>query len=286
MNKKKKIAIVLLLLAIICILLSFLSNKEEYAVSLDTAGGIEIANRVVKEGTTIGELEVPKKEGYKFLYWTLDGKKCNDSDEITKDVHLIAVWEADGNTEVAKYKVTFNVDGGSGVDSVEVEEGNVLVKPEEPKKEGYTFVEWQLEGVVFDFTTKITKDIELKAIWKEEKEVTVSFDSNGGSKVTSQALKEDEVAKKPANPTRNGYKFIEWQLDGKAYAFGSKVTKDIKLVAKWEKVITYTVTFNSNGGSNVSSKTVEKDKTVSKPGNPTKSGYKFVEWQIDGKTYN
>ena len=286
MDKKKKIAIVVLLLAIICILLSFLLTKEEYTVSMDTTGGIEIANKVVKEGTTIGELEVPTKDGYKFLYWTLDGKKCNDNDKITKDVHLIAVWAADGNTEITKYKVTFNIDGGSVVESVEVEDGSVLVKPEEPTKEGYTFVEWQVDGVVFDFTTKITKDIELKAIWKEENEVTVSFDSNGGSKVTSQVLKEDEVAKKPPNPTKNGYKFVEWQLDGRTYDFSSKVTKDIKLVSKWEKVITYTVTFDSNGGSKVNAQTIEKDKTATKPTNPTKSGYKFVEWQLDGSSYN
>ena len=286
MDKKKKIAIIVLIIGIVCILLNFLSKKEEYTVSVDTTGGTTIANKVVKEGTTIGQLEVPKKDGYTFLYWTLDGKRCNNSDEITKDIHLIAVWESDGSLEVTKYKVTFNVDGGSSVESVEVEEENVLVKPADPKKEGYTFVEWQLDGIVFDFTTKITKDIELKAIWKKESEVTVSFDTDGGSKVTSQVLKVDEVAKKPSNPTRIGYKFVEWQLDGKTYDFASKVAKDIKLVAKWEKIVTYTVTFDSNSGTKVDSQTVEKDKTATKPSNPTRSGYKFVEWQLDGKKYN
>ena len=49
---------------------------------------------------------------------------------------------------------------------------------------------------------------------QKESEVTVSFDTDGGSKVTSQVLKVDEVAKKPSNPTRSGYKFVEWQLNG------------------------------------------------------------------------
>ena len=286
MVKKKKLAIVVLAIGIVCILLSFLAKKEEYIVSVDTTGGTMIANKVVKDGTTIGELEVPKKDGYRFLYWTLEGVKCNDSDEITKDVHLIAVWEAEENIEVTKYKVTFNTDGGSSIESVEVEEGNVLVKPTEPTKEGYVFIEWQLDGVVFDFALVVSKDMELKAIWKEKDKLTVSFDTDGGSKVSSQVLKVDEVAKKPANPTKNGYKFVEWQLDGRTYDFASKVTKDIKLVAKWEKLITYTVTFDSNSGTKVDSQTVEKDKVAKKPDDPTRSGYKVVEWQLDGKTYD
>ncbi len=64
----------------------------------------------------------------------------------------------------------------------------------------------------------------------------VKFDSNGGSKVTEQVVVENDTARKPADPSKKGYEFIEWQLNGKKYDFDRKVTKDITLKAKWKKV--------------------------------------------------
>ncbi|MBR5319324.1 MAG: InlB B-repeat-containing protein [Peptococcaceae bacterium] len=69
---------------------------------------------------------------------------------------------------------------------------------------------------------------------------TVSFDSNGGSDVTVQTIEAGQKATKPANPTREGYDFKGWTLDGVDYDFGSAVTGNIELVAKWEAVHTHT----------------------------------------------
>ena len=70
---------------------------------------------------------------------------------------------------------------------------------------------------------------------------TVTFHSNGGSAVTSQTVADGGKAVKPANPTRNGYAFNEWRLNGSAYDFDSPVTSDITLTAAWTK--------NSSGGT-------------------------------------
>ena len=64
----------------------------------------------------------------------------------------------------------------------------------------------------------------------------VSFDTNGGKEtIKQQAVEEGKTATKPTDPTREGYKFVEWQLDGKKYDFGNKITKSITLKAKWEE---------------------------------------------------
>lgn len=63
----------------------------------------------------------------------------------------------------------------------------------------------------------------------------VTFDSDGGTAIASQILESGDSATKPTNPTKTGYKFVEWQLDGKAYDFTLTVTKSITLVAIWEK---------------------------------------------------
>lgn len=65
----------------------------------------------------------------------------------------------------------------------------------------------------------------------------VSFDSDGGSAVSAQTVEEGSKVSVPPTPTKDGYKFIEWQLDGKVYDFNLLVTKNIVLKAKWEQVV-------------------------------------------------
>ena len=67
------------------------------------------------------------------------------------------------------YLVTFNSDGGTAIDAQNVEEGKVAVKPSNPTKEGYNFVEWRLDGKAFNFDTVITQDITLEAVWEKAK---------------------------------------------------------------------------------------------------------------------
>ena len=147
-------------------------------------------------------------------------------------------------------------------------------------------VEWQLDGKTYNFSNQVTEDITLKAVWIQT--FTVIFVSNGGSSVATQTIDVGNRVSKPSNPTKNGYTFVEWQVGGETYDFSKPVNSNLALAAVWKKdeVPKYTVTFNSDGGSNVNSQTIEKGKTVTKPSNPTKNGYTFVEWQLNGKTYN
>lgn len=76
------------------------------------------------------------------------------------------------------------------------------------------------------------------------KKYTVTFDSNGGSSVSSQKVESGKTATKPANPTKEGYTFVEWTLNNKTYNFSSPVTSNITLVASWkanvvEEVVKY-----------------------------------------------
>lgn len=70
----------------------------------------------------------------------------------------------------------------------------------------------------------------------EVKSYTVTFDSNGGSEVAAIVVKEGEKVAKPENPTKDGYVFGAWQLDGKDFDFSSVITADTKLVASWIEI--------------------------------------------------
>ena len=65
---------------------------------------------------------------------------------------------------------------------------------------------------------------------------TVTFDSAGGSAVPSQTVQSGQMAIEPAAPTRPGYNFTGWYLDGKLYDFNTPVTGDLYLSAGWKAV--------------------------------------------------
>lgn len=152
-----------------------------------------------------------------------------------------------------KYEVTFDTAGGNTIETQVVKKDGNVTRPTDPTKANYEFVNWYLNDEVFDFTTPITKNITLTAKWKqidntpiEENKFAVTFDSNGGSSVATVTVLKDGTISIPTAPTKTGYKFISWQLDGKDFDFKTTITKSITLTAKWEKVSTNTNNNNNN----------------------------------------
>ena len=360
MNKKSKIvAITCVVIGIVAIAIGLLFPKKDkvYVVSFDTDGGSQVATQEVKENEMVKIPDPPTKENYTFLRWELNEKEYDFTTKVTENITLKAVWNE--NIELEHYKITFVVNGdikemevtgpneidinslgfpektgyeikwyvdgkeydlstpitsdmkiegkyvktttsstlnvkfdskgGTSVKSQSVKNGETATEPTDVTYEGYIFDGWYLNNKVYDFSTPVTKNITLVAKWKEDPEVkryTVKFDSDGGSKVTEQRVIENKQATMPKTPTKAGYKFVEWELDNKKYDFKSKVTKDITLKAKWEESVQYTVTFDSQGGSKIDSIKVAKGAKVSKPKDPTKSGYKFVLWLLDNSEFD
>lgn len=70
-----------------------------------------------------------------------------------------------------------------------------------------------------------------------KKTYEVKFDSAGGSSVETQEVKKNGTVTKPANPTKEGYEFENWLLDGTAYDFNAKVTSSFTLVASGKKLL-------------------------------------------------
>lgn len=131
---------------------------------------------------------------------------------------------------------------------------------------------------------QIEEDVEAA---DQDTAVTVIFDSNGGSAVTTQNLTAGDLVTEPADPVRTGYTFDGWYSDTSltlAWDFeDDTVTGNMTLYAKWI-AITYTVTFNSNGGSAVPEQQVAYGGTASIPDPaPTKAGYAFIGWYEDAE---
>ena len=70
---------------------------------------------------------------------------------------------------------------------------------------------------------------------------TVSFDTNGGSKVSNKTVTRNSAVSEPTAPTKDGYTFDGWYSDKElktAYDFDTKVTKSFTLYAKWTEKAT------------------------------------------------
>lgn len=235
---KKKVLLILGIgigvLAIGVILLFVLPGKKTYTVTFDSDGGSIVESQSVKEGESAKEPSSPTKEKYTFIEWTKDGKSFNFNTLIESDITLVANWK---KTTLDEFEITIDPKNGEEVKQIKILENEKLEKPEDPKYKGYVFKGWIIDGEEYDFDKEVTESFILVGSWEKEKnKYTVSFDSNGGSKVDEQKVVEGEQATKPENPTKEDNTFVEWQLNGKAYDFESEVTSNIKLKAKWNAI--------------------------------------------------
>ena len=105
---------------------------------------------------------------------------------------------------------------------------------------------------------------------------TVTFQSEGGSKVASQ-IRANTPAAQPDNPTKEGHIFIGWYSGEEKWNFADAVATDLTLTAKWQ-LNQYTITFDTAGGSEVAPITQDYGTTITAPANPAKTGYTFAGW--------
>ena len=277
------------------------NQVNQYRVTFNTQDGSSVDNQTIDDGGKVTKPIAPTKSGHTFLGWYKEAACTNawdfDTDTVTANIILYAKWI---QNQVNQYRVTFDTQGGSAIADQTVDDGGKVTKPfTNPTKSGYTFDGWYKEEDyrnVWNFDTDtVTSDITLYAKWTQNppmpdkptypttKYYTVTFDSNGGSAITSQTIKNGKTATMPQDPTKSGYTFLGWFIDedfNELYRFTTPITKDIIVYAKWKSDY-YVVTFDSNGGSDITSQTIENGKTATMPQDPTKSGYTFLGWFVD-----
>ena len=121
---------------------------------------------------------------------------------------------------------------------------------------------------------------------KELQKFTVTFDSQGGSEVDSQTVAAGERLIEPTTPAKEGAAFTGWFKEAActtAWNFNKDVvTENLTLYAGW-KVADFTVTFETNGGSEVAPQGVLRGALVKEPVSPFKAGMMFAGWYTDAE---
>ncbi|MBO0413198.1 InlB B-repeat-containing protein, partial [Enterococcus hulanensis] len=247
------------------------------------------------------------------------GKLYKPGQKITLTANIIFYpqWKEDGSVggdpEGEKRTLTYDGNGNTGgkapIDEKSPYNNNASVKILEAgslEKAGYSFNGWnsQKDGKGTSYsvggTFRIKEDTVLYAQWKEipveTTECTIVYRNTNATGGTipvddkSPYLKNSVVEiMEPNTLVREGYKFIGWtnrmESAGRIYKPGEKITITGNMIMwpAWEAITeeSFTVDFDTQGGSAVASQTVEKDQKVSKPSDPTKAGYDFTGWYKD-----
>ncbi|MDE7107860.1 MAG: InlB B-repeat-containing protein, partial [Clostridiales bacterium] len=179
----------------------------------DTDGNIEVVDSYTLSGNntdTVGTITITV---------TYDSKTAT----FTIEVSYITVTFKDGNTVLNALTATADYDGK-------------ITEPTAPTKDGYKFDGWYgdtacTEAWDFDADT-VTEHTTLYANWI--KLYTVTFDSNGGSDVDAiENVEHGSTITAPTDPTKDGFAFAGWTLNGNAFDFETAITGDITLVATW-----------------------------------------------------
>ena len=189
----------------------------------------------------------------------------------------------------AEYAVAFDTDGGSVIEGQTVQEGAFVIRPVDPQKDGFEFSHWELNNEEYDFSTEVTEEITLKAVYTEAglvtDEITLLFDDSFGT-INAVSIIEGKLLL-PADPVREGYEFVRWECDGVEFNFDGPLVDGMKIYAVWEEIPEeYSISFYTGGGSSVSRQIVIAGDTIQEPDPPTRSGYIFLGWFLDGEEYD
>ena len=198
------------------------------------------------------------REGYTFKGWDKEIPETMPAENIT----VKAQWE------INQYTITFDTNGGSEIAPITQDYGTEITAPDNPTRKGYTFKGWDKEIP----ETMPAENITVKAQW-EINQYTITFDTNGGSEIAPITQDYGTEITAPDNPTRKGYTFKGWDKEIPE----TMPAENITVKAQWE-INQYTITFDTNGGSEIAPITQDYGTEITAPDNPTRKGYTFKGW--------
>ena len=180
-----------------------------------------------------------------------------------------------GNTTgvIVTYK-----DGDSEYAKQVLPSGTLAMRPDAPAATpGYTFGGWnKADGTAWDYASdKVTDNITLYAKWAANT-YTITFDTAGGSEIAPITQDYGTAITAPADPTREGYTFIGWDKEIPT----TMPAENMTVTAQWE-INQYTITFDTNGGSEIAPITQDYGTAITAPEAPTREGYTFLGWDME-----
>ena len=241
-----------------------------YAVTLNTNGGTinngNVTGYTYGVGATLPAADDMTYTGHTFKGWY-------DNENLTGSPVTAIGGAETGNKEywakweINQYTVTVKPENGKADIIITQDYGTPITAPT-LTREGYTFKGWDKEIP----ETMPAENITVKAQW-EINQYTITFDTNGGSEIAPITQDYGTEITAPDNPTRKGYTFKGWDKEIPE----TMPAENITVKAQWE-INQYTITFDTNGGSEIAPITQDYGTEITAPDNPTRKGYTFKGW--------
>lgn len=130
-------------------------------------------------------------------------------------------------------KVTFNGEAVTAEPQY-VLRGQPVSKPGDPTNPGHTFTGWSDGETIWDFSTEITDNLNLTACWDLDT-CTVTLDY--GDKIATKEVAYGDTFYTNVIPSKDGYVFTGWYLEGRLYDLETPITQDITLEAQWVSIM-------------------------------------------------
>jgi len=290
---KKNIILVvafMLLIASVTLVIVLVTNNNSKEVKVNyysNEAALELESEVLTSSSDFILPNVNDTLEYEFIGWYFDETylKVFDRDVFNnlfkkdKKINLYAKWEQ----IPIVFTVTFLVDNNEYLTINVLMDELILDNINNPTKTGYNFAGWHLNDALFNFDTPVTSNLTLVA----------KFDViNVNVKVYVDGILKTVVLPYGTNVSEiyiedlEGFTFKHW-LDDEGNEFTSDIYENMSLYAVYEKDdIYYTVSFITNGGTNIDDMLILEGEKINGLTNPTKPHHDFVGWLLDDEEFN
>ncbi len=266
-------------------------SKPTYEVSVKASseerGSVTIAGttqtQYIREGGEV-TLTATSKENCNFHNWTANGEEV--SKEATCTITVTKDAEYTANFITHKVTVIAGEGGTAEASKTQVEDNEKITLTATPK-EGYSFVNWTVNGEEVSkeatYTITVTKDVEYVANFVTHK-VTVLAGEGGIAKASKSQVGHNAQVTLTATPNE-GYGFVNWTVNGEVVStknpYTATITEDIEIKANFA---TYKVTvIAGEGGTAKASKTQVGHNAQVTLTATSNIYYEFVNWTVNGE---
>ena len=226
--------------------------------------------------------------GYEASTFTVNGEAAALTDNSYTVENLLADQTVVAGFTAINYTLTYTLNGGTATNPATYTIETTTFTLNNPTKAGYDFAGWKLNGVGEAMMTVTiaqgsTGNLAYTATWTPIT-YNIVYTMDGGTATpanpTTYTIETETFTLN--NPTKTGHTFKGWKLNGEGDAMmevtiAQGSTGHLAYTATWQ-VNQYTITFDSNGGSDVDPITLDYGSTVTAPAEPTKTGYDFAGW--------
>ena len=198
-----------------------------FKVTFDLDGGQApegFVSSITVRGGSFLDLKTPTKEGYTFLgWWTGDGDTdfaMTATTAVRSDLSLRAKWRSN------VLSVRFLDKDGKLLKQETVPYGGAATAPEAPEVANFLFQKWDV-----DFSV-VSEDLTVKAVYSPL--YTLSFDTDGGTKIADTIYISGEVPAVPTDPQKGDLIFRGWYADKEftvPYDFSAPITQNTTVYA-------------------------------------------------------